>query len=118
MPSPRKTFDKADLLTFLTETDDEAAVGSFTVIRPSPTLFGETENSTHEVQAIPEAFWCERYQLDLVTQRVRVTGAGANALRTALIAAWREHGIERTPGGQGDGGTVTAQGALQRLCWN
>ncbi len=44
--------------------------------------------------------------------------ARANALRTALIAAWREHGIERTPGGQGDGGTVTAQGALQRLCWN
>jgi len=80
MPSPRKTFDKADLLTFLTETDDEAAVGSFTVIRPSPTLFGETENSTHEVQAITEAFWCERYQLDLVIQRVRVTGAGANAL--------------------------------------
>ena len=44
--------------------------------------------------------------------------ARANALRTALIDAWREHGIERTPGGQGDGGTVTAQGALQRLCWN
>ncbi len=80
MPSPRKTFDKADLLTFLTETDDEAAVGSFTVIRPSPTLFGETENSTHEVQAITEAFWCERYQLALVIQRARVTGGGANAL--------------------------------------
>ena len=94
MPSPRKTFDKADLLTFLTETDDEAAVGSFTVIRPSPTLFGETESTTHEVQAITEAFWCERYQLALVIQRVwceryqlalviqrvRVTGAGANAL--------------------------------------
>ena len=44
--------------------------------------------------------------------------ARANALRTALIDAWREHGIERTPGGQGDGGTVTAQGAMQRLCWN
>jgi len=80
MPSPRKTFDKADLLTFLTETDDEAAVGSFTVIRPSPTLFGETENSTHEVQAITEAFWCERYQLALVIQRARVTNGGANAL--------------------------------------
>lgn len=80
MPSPRKTFDKADLLTFLTETDDEAAVGSFTVIRPSPTLFGETENTTHEVQAITEAFWCERYQLALVIQRARVTGGGANAL--------------------------------------
>jgi hypothetical protein len=80
MPSPRKTFDKADLLTFLTETDDEAAVGDFTVIRPSPTLFGETENSTHEVQAITEAFWCERYQLALVIQRARVTNGGANAL--------------------------------------
>ena len=44
--------------------------------------------------------------------------ARANALRTALIDAWREHGIERTPGGQGDGGTVTAQGAMSRLCWN
>jgi len=80
MPSPRKTFDKADLLTFLTETDDEAAVGNFTVIRPSPTLFGETENSSHEVQAITEAFWCERYQLALVIQRARVTNGGANAL--------------------------------------
>ena len=80
MPSPRKTFDKADLLTFLTETDDEAAVGTFVVIRPSPTLFGETENTTHEVQAITEAFWCERYQLALVIQRARVTGGGANAL--------------------------------------
>ena len=80
MASPRKTFDKADLLTFLTETDDEAAVGTFTVIRPSPTLFGETESTTHEVQAITEAFWCERYQLALVIQRARVTGAGANAL--------------------------------------
>ena len=80
MPSPRKTFDKADLLTFLTETDDEAAVGDFTVIRPSPTLFDQTESTTHEVQAITEAFWCERYQLALVIQRARVTGAGANAL--------------------------------------
>jgi len=80
MPSPRKTFDRADLLTFLTETDDEAAVGNFTVIRPSPTLFGETENSSHEVQAITEAFWCERYQLALVIQRARVTNGGANAL--------------------------------------
>ena len=80
MASPRKTFDKADLLTFLTETDDEAAVGTFTVIRPSPTLFGQTESTTHEVQAITEAFWCERYQLALVIQRARVTGAGANAL--------------------------------------
>ena len=54
------------------------------------------------------------------TLRVELDAANAraNALRTALIAAWREHGIERTPGGQGDGGTVTAQGAMQRLCWN
>lgn len=80
MVSPRKTFDKADLLTFLTETDDEAAVGSFTVIRPSPTLFGQTDSTTHEVQAITEAFWCERYQLALVIQRARVTGGGTNAL--------------------------------------
>ncbi len=80
MASPRKTFDKADLLTFLTETDDEAAVGEFTVIRPSPTLFGQTESTTHEVQAITEAFWCERYQLALVIQRARVTGGGTNAL--------------------------------------
>jgi len=80
MTSPRKTFDKADLLTFLTETDDEAKVGEYTVIRPSPTLFGQTDSTTHEVQTITEAFWCERYQLALVIQRARVTGGGANAL--------------------------------------
>ena len=61
-------------------------------------------------------------QLEAENRTLRVeldaANARANALRTALIAAWREHGIERTPGGQGDGGTVTAQGALQRLCWN
>jgi len=61
-------------------------------------------------------------QLEAENHTLRVeldaANARANALRTALIDAWREHGIERTPGGQGDGGTVTAQGALQRLCWN
>jgi hypothetical protein len=61
-------------------------------------------------------------QLEAENRTLRVelnaANARANALRTALIAAWREHGIERTPGGQGDGGTVTAQGAMQRLCWN
>ena len=118
MPSPRKTFDKADLLTFLTETDDEAAVGSFTVIRPSPTLFGQTESTTHEVQAITEAFWCERYQLALVIQRARVTGAGANALRTALIDAWREHGVLPPAPDVPAAGVVTAESAMQRLCWN
>lgn len=80
MPSPRKTFDKADLLTFLTESGNEARVGEFTVIRPSPTLFGQTDSTTHEVQAITEAFWCERYQLALVIQRARVSDGGANAL--------------------------------------
>ena len=54
----------------------------------------------------------------ILRDELDAANARANALRTALIAAWREHGIERTPGGQGDGGTVTAQGALQRLCWN
>ena len=61
-------------------------------------------------------------QLEAENRTLRVeldaANARANALRTALIDAWREHGIERAPGGQGDGGTVTAQGALQRLCWN
>ena len=61
-------------------------------------------------------------QLEAENRTLRVeldaANARANALRTALIAAWREHGIERTPGGQGDGGTVTAQGAMQRICWN
>ena len=61
-------------------------------------------------------------QLEAENRTLRVeldaANARANALRTALIAAWREHGIERTPGGQGDGGTVTAQDAMQRLCWN
>ena len=54
----------------------------------------------------------------ILRDELDAANARANALRTALIDAWREHGIERTPGGQGDGGTVTAQGALQRLCWN
>ena len=61
-------------------------------------------------------------QLEAENRTLRVeldaANARANALRTALIAAWREHGIERTRGMQGDGGTVTARGALQRLCWN
>ena len=54
----------------------------------------------------------------ILRDELDAANARANALRTALIAAWREHGIERTPGGQGDGGTVTAQGAMSRLCWN
>ena len=54
-------------------------------------------------------------ELDAANARAN---ARANALRTALIDAWREHGIERTPGGQGDGGTVTAQGAFGRICLN
>ena len=54
----------------------------------------------------------------ILRDELDAANARANALRTALIDAWREHGIERTPGGQGDGGTVTAQGAMQRLCWN
>ena len=54
----------------------------------------------------------------ILRDELDAANARANALRTALIDAWREHGIERTPGGQGDGGVVTAQGAMQRLCWN
>lgn len=54
----------------------------------------------------------------ILRDELDAANARSNALRTALIAAWREHGIERTPGGQGDGGTVTAQDAMSRLCWN
>lgn len=54
----------------------------------------------------------------ILRDELDAANARANALRTALIDAWREHGIGRTPGGQGVVGTVTAQGALQRLCWN
>ena len=54
----------------------------------------------------------------ILRDELDAANARANALRTALIDAWREHGIERTPGGQGDGGTVTAQDAMSRLCWN
>ena len=42
--------------------------------------------------------------------------ARSNALRTLLCQAWREHGV--LPGQLGDGGTVTAESAMQRLCWN
>ena len=54
----------------------------------------------------------------ILRDELDAANARANALRTALIDAWREHGIERTPGGQGDGGTVTAQGAFGRICLN
>ena len=54
----------------------------------------------------------------ILRDELDAANARANALRTALIDAWREHGIERAPGGQGDGGTVTAQDAMSRLCWN
>ena len=54
----------------------------------------------------------------ILRDELDAANARANALRTALIDAWREHGIERTPGGQGDGGTVTAESAMQRICWN
>ena len=54
----------------------------------------------------------------ILRDELDAANARAVALRTALIDAWREHGIERASGGQGDGGTVTAQGAMQRLCWN
>lgn len=54
----------------------------------------------------------------ILRDELDAANARANALRTALIDAWREHGIERTPGRQGDGGTVTAESAMQRICWN
>ena len=44
----------------------------------------------------------------ILRDELDAANARANALRTALIDAWREHGIECTPGGQGDGGVVTA----------
>ena len=54
----------------------------------------------------------------ILRDELDAANARANALHTALCQAWREHGIERTPGGQGDGGTVTAQGAFGRICLN
>ena len=42
--------------------------------------------------------------------------ARANALRTLLCQAWREHGV--LPGNPGDSGTVTAESALRRICLN
>ena len=58
--------------------------------------------------------------LGLNNARINALEAQNRILRDELDAAnaWREHGIGRTPGGQGDGGTVTAQGAMSRLCWN
>lgn len=80
MATPLKTFDEAKLLSILREVDDEAEAGRFTVIRPSATLFGEVQHTIHQVQAITEAYWCERYKLALIVQRTRVLESGHLAL--------------------------------------
>lgn len=52
-----------------------------------------------------------RAELDAANSR-------AAALRTALIAAWREHGVEGTTGEEAAANAVTGRGALVRMCWN
>lgn len=75
MPQP-KTFDRADLLRFFVETGEDALAGGFTVIQPSPTLFGETETKTYDVYAGTVAYHCERYGLTIVEQRASASGGG------------------------------------------
>lgn len=52
-----------------------------------------------------------RAELDAANSR-------ANALRTALCQAWREHGVEPPAPDMPAAGAVTAEAAMQRLCWN
>ncbi len=42
----------------------------------------------------------------------------ANALKMALLAAWREHGVDSLTDGERAANAVTAAGALSRICVN
>lgn len=77
MPQP-KTFDRADLVRFFYDHGRDAEVGRFTVIKPSPTLFGQTENLRYPVEAQTTAYWCERYALCIVVQAVCFPDGGAS----------------------------------------
>ena len=72
----QKTFDRADLVRFFHDHGNPAQVGSFTVIKPSPTLYGETENLRYPVEAQTTAYWCERSALCMVVQSVCFVDGG------------------------------------------
>lgn len=76
MPQPPKTFDRADLVKFFNDAGYHATVGRFKVIRPSRTLFGETESSIHSVEAETVGLWCEAYKFAIVIQSVRFPDGG------------------------------------------
>ena len=61
-------------------------------------------------------------QLEAENHTLRVeldaANARANALRTALCQAWREHGVLPPAPDVSAAGVVTAESAMQRLCWN
>lgn len=54
----------------------------------------------------------------ILRDELDAANARANALRTALCQAWREHGVLPPASDVPAPGVVTAQGALARICWN
>lgn len=54
----------------------------------------------------------------ILRDELNAANARANALRTALCQAWREHGVLPPVPDMPAAGVVTAQDALARICWN
>ncbi len=54
----------------------------------------------------------------LLRAELDAANARANALKTALLAAWREHGVDSLTDGERAANAVTAAGALSRICVN
>ena len=75
-----KTFDKADLLKFFSDSGPKAEVGTLTVIRPGKTLYDDADVTKYPVEARTEALWCEKYSLAFVVRSVEFPMGGATAL--------------------------------------
>ena len=82
-----KTFDKADLLRFFYEAEEEAVIGKFTVIHPpTPTQLAFDQDADQgEVQKCPvaaetTALYCDRYGFAVVLQTVGFPGGGSHFL--------------------------------------
>ena len=85
--STEKTFDKADLLRFFHEADEEAVVGKFTVIHPpTPQQLAfdqdadQGETQKYPVAAETTALYCDRYGFAVVLQTVGFPGGGKQYL--------------------------------------
>lgn len=85
--STEKTFDKADLLRFFHEADEEAVVGKFTVIHPptSQQLAFDQDADQGETQKYPiaaetTALYCDRYGFAVLLQTVGFLDGGKQYL--------------------------------------